>query len=60
MLEISGRDVHFPKDEDAKPRIIRYVNTALEFKHLNLEILLRAMQKFVSYGRLSGAVCFVA
>ena len=58
-LEISSRNLRFPKAEDAKPRKIRYVFVALEFRHSNLEMLLRVMQKLVSYGRLSGSVFFV-
>ena len=58
-LEVSSRNLRFPKDEDAKPRKIRYVFVALEFRHSNLEMLLRVMQKLVSYGRLSGSVFFV-
>ena len=52
--------MRFPKDEDAKPRKIRYVFVALEFRHSNLEMLLREMQKLVSYGRLGGSVFFVS
>ena len=48
VLEVS----RFPKDENAKPRIIRYVFVALEFGHSNLEILLRVMQKYVRYGQI--------
>ena len=48
-------ELHFPKDKDAKPRIIRYVFVALKFRHSNMEILLKVMQKLVSYGRLSVA-----
>ena len=41
------------KDEDANPRIIRYVLVALEFRHSNLEtVLLSVMQKFVSCGNI--------
>ena len=58
-LEVSSRNLRFSKDEDAKPRKIRYVFVALEFRHSNLEMLLRVMQKLVSYGRLSGSVFFV-
>ena len=35
-------------------------SSALEFRHSNLEMLLRVMQKLVSYGRLSGSVFFVS
>ena len=35
------------------------VFVALEFRHSNLEMLLRVMQKLVSYGQLSGLVFFV-
>ena len=59
-MEVSSRNVRLPKDEDAKPRKIRYVFVALEFRHSNLEMLLRVMQKLVSYGRLSGSVFFVS
>ena len=55
MLEASSRNLRFPKDKDAKPRIIRYVFVALKFRHSNMEILLKVMQKLVSYGRLSVA-----
>ena len=39
---------------------IPYVFVALEFRHSNLEMLLRVMQKLASYGRLSGSVFFVS
>ena len=51
--------MRFSKDEDAKPRKMRYAFVALEFRP-NLEMLLRVMQKLVSYGRLSGTVFFVS
>ena len=59
-LEVVSRNLRFPKDEDAKPRKIRYVFVALEFRYSKLEMLLRVMQKLVSYGRLSGSVFFVS
>ena len=43
VLEVSSRNLHFPKDENAKPRIIRYAFVALELRHSNLEMLLRVM-----------------
>ena len=58
-LEILSRNLRFPKAEDAKPMKTRYVFVALEFRHLNLEMLLRVMLKLGSYGRLSGSVFFV-
>ena len=61
VLEVSSTYLRrFPKDLIAKPRIIRNLFVPLESRHSNLEIRLRLMQKFVSYGRLSGVVCFVA
>ena len=48
-----------PKDEEAKPRKIRYVFVALEFRHSNLEMLSRVMKKLMSYGRLNGSVFLV-
>ena len=59
-LEVVSRNLRFPKDEDAKPRKIRYVFVALELRYSNLEMLLRVMQKIASYVRLSGSVFFVS
>ena len=38
-LEVLSRNLPCPKDENAKPRKLRHVFVALEFRHSNLEML---------------------
>ena len=43
VLEVSRRNLRFPKNKYAKPRMKRYVPVALKFKHSNLEMIFRVM-----------------
>ena len=58
--QLTPLELALSENEYAKQRKIRYAFVALEFRHWNLEMLLRVMQKLVSYGRLSGSVFFVS